>query len=149
MRTIWTTAVIGLALAATACDSGGGEADKPAAAPVQTAADRRAAEEKAEADAREAARLAEIAALTQSFADSEAFVAACSARDLDAKICECAAKATVDTVGAAGLNAWVYDAYILGDRMAYNRSNKFFADNAVAEDVVQKFKDDVGKCYVR
>ncbi|MBI1341230.1 hypothetical protein GC169_13605 [bacterium] len=147
MKSILTATAVILSLSLSACGDEGRSAETRTA--VVSAADRKAAEAEAAAAEREAARQAEIAALTASFATPEAFIAACTAQDLEAKICECAAKVTVDALGVPGLNPWVYEAYVLGDRMAFNRSNKFFTDNAIPEASVTKFKDEIDDCYVR
>lgn len=128
-----------------ACDS---KTDTAPAAPAAPAA-APAAPAPVAADAvdpGDAAR-AKLAAMMNVYADEAAWNKACVEDKVDAKICECAGKATVKTIGAKGLFAWVWQGYVNRDATARMRSNSWFTDNKLDKVAQQKFADAVGKCY--
>jgi hypothetical protein len=86
--------------------------------------------------------------LTAPFATEAEWSAACVGQQLDKTICDCAAKATVATLGAKGLYTWVWEGYIQRIGMGQVRSKKWFTDNGIDAAGQQKFADAVGKCYV-
>ncbi len=81
------------------------------------------------------------------YPDEAAWEKACVDDKVDAKICECAGKATVKTIGDKGLYAWVWQGYINREGTARMRSNRWFTDNGIDTAAQQKFADAVGKCY--
>lgn len=127
-----------------ACDSGGGAPDAtPAAAPAAAPAPDPEPAAPAAPSASEAA-----AARAAVFADEAAFSAACVAEGaLDATVCDCVSKKTVETIGAGGLFRWVWEGYVNRDGMAQMRSRKWFTDNGFDTAGQQKFADAVGTCY--
>ena len=90
---------------------------------------------------------AKLAAMKNVYADEAAWNKACVDDKVDAKICECAGKATVKTLGAKGLYAWVWQGYINRDGTSRMRSTSWFTDNKIDRPAQQKFADAVGKCY--
>ncbi len=114
----------------------------PAATPAPTATPTPAATPTPGDEAR-----AKLAAMKNVFADEVAWNKACVDDKVDAKICECAGKATVKTLGAKGLYAWVWQGYINREGTARMRSTSWFTENKIDKPAQQKFADAVGKCY--
>jgi hypothetical protein len=86
--------------------------------------------------------------LTAPYASEADWSAACQAQQLHQTICDCAAKATVATLGEKALFTWVWEGYIQRVGMGQVRSKKWFTDNGLDAAAQQKFADAVGKCYV-
>lgn len=136
-------ALLGLA----ACGQGGDTttaATTPAPAPAAAPAPAPAADAAPTPGDLERARLA---AMMNVYPDEDAWEKACVGDKVDAKICECAGKATVKAIGEKGLYAWVWQGYINREGTARMRSNRWFTDNAIDTAAQQKFADAVGKCY--
>jgi hypothetical protein len=114
----------------------------PAATPAAIPAATPAAAPTAADEAR-----AKLEAMKNVYADEAAWNKACVDNKVDAKICECAGKATIKTIGAKGLYAWVWQAYVNREPTARMRSNSWFTDNKIDKAGQQKFADAVGKCY--
>lgn len=147
MRLTMLVAAAAAAVMLTACDSGGesSTASAPSPAPASAPAPAPAPEPAAPAapSASEAA-----AARAAVFADEPSFIAACTTEgSLDATVCECVSKKTVETIGAGGLFRWVYEGYVNRDGMAQMRSRKWFTDNSIDTAGQQKFADAIGTCY--
>ena len=144
MRSTMWAATAAAVLMLSACDSGGNStATAPTPAPARTAAPVPQPQAPPQPSASEAA-----AARAAVFADEAAFVASCTTEgQLDATVCECVSKKTVETIGAGGLFRWVYEGYVNRDGMAQMRSRKWFTDNGFDTAGQQKFANAVGTCY--
>ena len=147
MKTYFAIAAAFAAIAVTACDTGGGDANTTSAEAPAPAAP--AASPPPAADPAPAAPAAELAGLSAPFATEADWVAACiNDAKLDKSICDCAGAATMKTLGDKALFTWVWEGYIQRSGMGQVRSKKWFTDNGVDTTGQQKFADEVGKCYV-
>jgi hypothetical protein len=152
-----TTVTMIMAMALVACDNKADTTPVPttapaAATPMSSAATPAAPAPAADAGAAAApsaadAERAKLAAMMNVYPDEAAWNKACLDDKVDAKICECTGKATVKTIGAKGLYAWVWQAYVNRDATARMRSNSWFTENGIDKAGQQKFADAVGKCY--
>jgi hypothetical protein len=154
-----TTVTMIMAMALVACDNKADTTPAPttapaAATPMSSAATPAAPAPAPAADAGAAAapsaadaERAKLAAMMNVYPDEAAWNKACLDDKVDAKICECTGKATVKTIGAKGLYAWVWQAYVNRDATARMRSNSWFTENGIDKAGQQKFADAVGKCY--
>jgi hypothetical protein len=154
VRLLAATTIAAAALSLAACDNKADTTSTPAAAPAAAPTATPAATPSASTstaapaavDPADAAR-AKLAAMMNVYPDEAAWTKACTEDKVDAKICECAGKATVKTVGAKGLYAWVWQGYVNRDSTARMRSNRWFTDNKIDKADQQKFADAIGKCY--
>jgi hypothetical protein len=146
VRLLAATTIAAAALSLAACDNKADTTSAPAAAPTATPAATPSASTSTAVDPADAAR-AKLAAMMNVYPDEAAWTKACTEDKVDAKICECAGKATVKTVGAKGLYAWVWQGYVNRDSTARMRSNRWFTDNKIDKADQQKFADAIGKCY--
>ncbi|MEP7209616.1 MAG: hypothetical protein ABI740_02160 [Alphaproteobacteria bacterium] len=150
IRTITTAITIATLFTLAGCDDKAATTTTPAPAPVAAAMPAPAPAAIPAPDAAPTAgdlERAKLAAMKNVFADEAAWNKACVDDKVDAKICECAGKATVKTVGAKGLYGWVWQGYINRDATARMRSNGWFTENKIDKAGQQKFADAVGKCY--
>src|SRR5579871_1046652 len=120
-------------IALAACGQGGDSATtaapatpaaatpSPAAPTIAPAATASAPASPAAPSAADAER-AKLDALLKVLPDQAAWTKACTDDQLDAKICDCAGKAVVKTLGTKGLYAWVWQGYIKRDGTAQMRS---------------------------
>jgi hypothetical protein len=155
VRLLAVTTIAAAALTLAACDNKADTTSTPAAAPAAAPtappaatppASTPTAAAPAAVDPADAAR-AKLAAMMNVYPDEAAWTKACTEDKVDAKICECAGKATMKTVGAKGLYAWVWQGYVNRDSTARMRSNRWFTDNKIDKAEQQKFADAIGKCY--
>lgn len=145
---LWSVLAFATMLAVSACDAGDSKtaaAAKPAASQISEA-DAKAAAKKAETEAREKAR-AEQEALMKLMPSPGAFETACASQKVEAAICSCLSKATVDGLGPSALYSWVWEAFVERSAPAITRATRFKNDNAIPDAKWSAFEKKVNACY--